>query len=72
MKKYTATFKKRVADSGEKQFIYPTIGKAYENVNGHIDVILNAIPIDFDGKIRLWLDKDNENSDPAIIDNKED
>lgn len=62
-KKFNATFRKRIADSGDKQFIHIQIGRAYENEDGHIDLIINSIPINWDGKVKLWkADPTNEQS----------
>lgn len=54
MRTFNVTFKKKVADS----YINPQIGKGYETDAGHIDVIINAVPINWDGKMRLWLNEE--------------
>jgi len=60
MKKFNVTFKKVLAD---KKSINIQVGRAYENENGNIDLILNAIPLNWEGKLRLWLNSTDDNDD---------
>lgn len=62
-RKYTVTYRKKIRETGDKKYIFPQIGMAYEKDDGYIDVIINAIPLNWDGKIRLWLRED------SVVDN---
>jgi hypothetical protein len=63
VRRFNVTFRKRIADTGDKQFIHLQVGKAYENEEGHIDLIVNSVPLNWDGKLRLWHDKNNLDDD---------
>lgn len=62
-KKFNVSFRKRISDTGDKPFINLQIGRGYETDEGHIDVIINSIPINWDGKVRLWLNRDDNSND---------
>lgn len=67
-KRFNATFRKRIATSGDKQHINIQVGKAYESEDGnYIDLIVNAIPIGWDGKLRLWVNKEEIVEDDVEI-----
>ncbi|HEY4699388.1 MAG TPA: hypothetical protein VIH27_03350 [Nitrososphaerales archaeon] len=61
MRTCKVTFRKRIADSGSKQFAWPVIGKAFidvqENEKLKIDIKLDAIPIGWDGRLTLFEDE---------------
>lgn len=61
--KFIVSFKKRISDTGEKKFIYLQVGRAFENEDGHIDVIINSTPLNWDGKLRLWKVDPNKDSE---------
>lgn len=61
-RKFNITFRKRIAETGDRQFIHLQIGRAYENEDGNIDVIINSIPLNWDGKIRLWHVRDDSDN----------
>lgn len=70
-RRFNITFRKRIADTGEKQFIHLPIGRAFENEDGHIDVLINSIPINWDGKMRLWVNRDNEINDEGDVETED-
>ena len=55
LKRFNVTFRKKLSDSGEKKYLNIQIGKAYETEKGHIDVIINSVPLNWDGNMRLWV-----------------
>lgn len=60
LRTFNVTFRKILADG---KSMNPIIGKGYETEKGHIDVIINATPLNWDGKLRLWVNVDSTNND---------
>jgi len=55
LRRYNVTFRKKLSDTGDKKYLNIQIGKGYETEKGHIDVIINSVPLNWDGNMRLWL-----------------
>lgn len=51
MKRYDASFRKEV--KGSTHFV--KVGVAFEERDGQINIILDSIPINWDGRLRLFL-----------------
>ncbi|HEY4698901.1 MAG TPA: hypothetical protein VIH27_00810 [Nitrososphaerales archaeon] len=68
LKRFNVTFRKKLSDTGDKKYLNIQIGKGYETEKGHIDVIINSVPLNWDGNMRLWL---NVQADDDEIDEVE-
>jgi hypothetical protein len=62
-RKYSVTYKKKVAEAGDKKYVYPKIGIAFETPSGNIDVIISALPLNWDGKVKLLLNREEVQPD---------
>lgn len=56
MQKFNATYRKKVGSkkTEDEKHLNIQIGIGYMTESGPIDVVINAIPINWDGKLRLW------------------